>query len=161
MNSDPWPVLLSGDRAFFWPLGPETDRRLLERLESILGSSSGPQFERIAALCEAFDVIVVRRVPRFASSDENAARRFASLVDVMYDRQKRLLCSIDAPPGELFASIREQYSGGVDDEQGASQVRTPSHGGSSGKHVAQFRLPQSVKYTETGRYSTDGSEATK
>ncbi|CAE7839434.1 Afg1l, partial [Symbiodinium sp. KB8] len=97
------------------------------------------------ALCEAFDVIVVRRVPRFASSDENAARRFASLVDVMYDRQKRLLCSIDAPPGELFASIREQYSGGVDDEQGASQ----------------FRLPQSVKYTETGRYSTDGSEATK
>lgn len=189
-----------GDRAFFWPLGPETDRRLLERLESILGSSSGPQFERIAvpmgrelpcsrvwrgnglaaadfsfeelcvaavgthdyiALCEAFDVIVVRRVPRFASSDENAARRFASLVDVMYDRQKRLLCSIDAPPGELFASIREQYSGGVDDEQGASQVRMPSHGGSSGKHVAQFRLPQSVKYTETGGYSTDGSEATK
>ena len=40
-------------------------------------------------------------------------------------------------------------------------MRTPSHGGSSGKHVAQFRLPQSVKYTETGRYSTDGSEATK
>ena len=37
----------------------------------------------------------------------------------------------------------------------------PSHGGSSGKHVAQFRLPQSVKYTETGGYSTDGSEALK
>ncbi|CAE7208513.1 unnamed protein product [Symbiodinium sp. CCMP2456] len=37
----------------------------------------------------------------------------------------------------------------------------PSHGGSSGKHVAQFRLPQSVKYTETGGYSTDGSEAPK
>ncbi|CAE7192237.1 Afg1l [Symbiodinium natans] len=187
-----------GDRAFFWPLGPETDLRLVERLESILGSCPGPRpeclpvpmgrtlqcsrvwrgteaaaadfsFEELCvaavgthdyiALCEAFDVIVVRSVPRFASTDENAARRFASLVDVMYDRQKRLLCTIDAPPGELFASIREQYSGGAEDDRGAS-VRMPSHGGSSGKHVAQFRLPQSVRYTDSGGYSVvKGNEA--
>ena len=48
-----------------------------------LKETSQPNRSYFEALCEAFDVIVVRRVPRFASSDENAARRFASLVDVM------------------------------------------------------------------------------
>merc|ERR1711974_569337 len=33
------------------------------------------------ALCEAFDVLVLTGVPRFSESDENAARRFAGLVD--------------------------------------------------------------------------------
>lgn len=106
------------------------------------------------ALCEEFDVVVLTGVPRFLASDENAARRFASLVDVLYDRQRRLLCTIDVPPKELFAAIREQYSGGVDDDADLrSAVRMPTFGGSSGKHVAQFRLPQAVKYTESGGYS--------
>mmetsp|Transcript_75566 Transcript_75566/g.179548 ORF Transcript_75566/g.179548 Transcript_75566/m.179548 type:complete len:492 (+) Transcript_75566:82-1557(+) len=109
------------------------------------------------ALCQSFDIIVVRGVPRFHSTDENAARRFASMVDVLYDRSKRLLCTTDAPPKELFAAIRAQYIDGLDDDRGAS-VRMPSHGGSSGKHVAQFRLPQRVQYTESGGYSAARSD---
>lgn len=104
------------------------------------------------ALCEAFDAIVLTGVPCFSSTEENAARRFASLVDVLYDRHRRLLCTIDAPPKEIFASIREQYSGGADDEDLRAAVRMPTFGGSSGKHVAQFRLPQAVQYTEHGGY---------
>jgi len=117
------------------------------------------------ALCENFDVIVLTGVPRFSSTDENSARRFAGLVDVLYDRHLRLLCTIDAAPRELFAAIREQYSGGDEDDQAdlRASVRMPTHGGSSGKHVAQFRLPQSVKYTESGRYrvTSDGEASTE
>ena len=74
-----------------------------------------------------------------------------ALNSVCKDRQKRLLCSIDAAPGELFASIREQYSGGAEDtpNERSASVRMPTHGGSSGKHVAQFRLPQAVRYTDS------------
>jgi len=116
------------------------------------------------ALSEAFDVIVLTGVPRFASTDENAARRFAGLVDVLYDRQKRLLCTTEAPPRELFLAIikGEKYSGGIDDDDVALQasVRMPKHGGSSGKHVAQFRLPQAVAYTESGGYKVTPQSAT-
>lgn len=107
------------------------------------------------ALCDNFDAVVITGVPCFSKGDENAARRFASLVDVLYDRQKRLLCTIDSPPKELFAAIREQYSGGEDDDGAGAAVRMPKHGGSSGKHVAQFRLPQQVQYSESGGYGTN------
>eukprot|EP00927_Polykrikos_kofoidii_P009753 TRINITY_DN14086_c0_g1_i1.p1 TRINITY_DN14086_c0_g1~~TRINITY_DN14086_c0_g1_i1.p1 ORF type:complete len:511 (-),score=65.64 TRINITY_DN14086_c0_g1_i1:190-1722(-) len=112
------------------------------------------------ALCESFDVIVLTGVPRFSNVDENAARRFASLVDVLYDRQCRLLCTIDASPREIFTSIREQYSGGTEEDDQQAAVRMPTHGGSSGKHVAFFRLPHSVQYTEHGGYSVEkGADA--
>lgn len=112
------------------------------------------------ALCENFDVIVLTGVPRFCSTDENAARRFASLVDVLYDRHLRLLCTVDAPPRELFAAIREQYSGGVDDDADLrAAIRMPTFGGSSGKHVAQFRIPQVVSYTSSGGYSVSSSSS--
>eukprot|EP00927_Polykrikos_kofoidii_P009754 TRINITY_DN14086_c0_g2_i1.p1 TRINITY_DN14086_c0_g2~~TRINITY_DN14086_c0_g2_i1.p1 ORF type:complete len:529 (-),score=60.63 TRINITY_DN14086_c0_g2_i1:242-1762(-) len=110
------------------------------------------------ALCESFDTIVLTGVPCFRSTDENSARRFASLVDVLYDRHCRLLCTIDAPPKEIFASIREHYSGGTDEEDQQADVRMPSHGGSSGKHVAFFRVPRSLRYTDQGGYSV-GMEA--
>jgi len=63
------------------------------------------------------------------------------------------MCTTDAPPRNLFDAIREQYSGGEEDmESQRASVRMPTHGGSSGKHVAQFRMPQAVQYSESGRY---------
>lgn len=113
------------------------------------------------ALSEAFDVLVLTDVPRFRSSDEDSARRFAALVDVLYDRQRRLLCTVDAPPRELFAGVKENYSGGTDDlpeGQEASAMRMPKHGGSSGKHVATFRLPEGLRYSEKGGYQRNGDD---
>jgi len=109
------------------------------------------------ALCDAFDVIVLTGVPTFASSEEDAARRFASLVDVLYDRHKRLLCTIDGPPRSIFAAIRSQYSGGAEEETStapsANAIRIPTHGGGSGRHVSAFRLPsKAMSYTDSGRY---------
>jgi len=33
----------------------------------------------------------------------------------------------------------------------------PTHGGSSGKHVAQFRVPQAVQYTDSGGYNVSSA----
>jgi len=111
------------------------------------------------AISEAFDVIALTGVPSFGEADEDAARRFASLVDVLYDRQRRLLCTIDAPPKELFAAIRSQYSGGIDDDllaasSARSAISVPVHGGSSGRHVSAFRLPKAaaMQYSSSGGY---------
>jgi len=117
------------------------------------------------AVCEAFDAVALTGVPRFGEADEDAARRFASLVDVLYDRHKRLLCTIDAPPKEVFAAIRSQYSGGLDDDliaasKSKSAIRMPTHGGSSGRHVAAFRLPKAqLQYSESGGYGVDPDAA--
>lgn len=117
------------------------------------------------ALAERFDVLVVTGVPRFESSQEDSARRFASLVDVLYDRRKRLLCTIDAPPREVFASIRAQYDGGIDDDlaaasQAKSAIAVPKHGGSSGRHVSAFRLPQGqLRYSESGKYGVAAADS--
>lgn len=190
----------SGARTFFWPLGPEAERRLEAVLTTVLAQGAAlpePRAGELAvpmgrtlwcrrmwtsgavraaefsyeelcvrpvgthdyiALCESFDVVVLTGVPRFGSAEENAARRFASLVDVLYDRHKRLLCTIEAPPRELFAAIREQYSGGAEEDGGGAAVRMPTHGGSSGKHVSQFRVPQAVSYTAHGRYEVTSQE---
>jgi len=107
---------------------------------------------------EAFDVISLTGVPRFREADEDAARRFASLVDVLYDRHVRLLCTIDAPPKEVFAAIRAQYDGGIDDDliaasRAKSAIKMPKEGGSSGRHVSAFRLPKAqLQYSDSGGY---------
>ena len=49
----------------------------------LMGGAGEVGWNRMNPL-QAFDIIVVRGVPRFASSDENAARRFASMVDILH-----------------------------------------------------------------------------
>lgn len=103
------------------------------------------------ALCDNFEVLALTGVPRFGAYDENCARRFASFVDVLYDRHRHLICTTEAEPRELFAAIREQYSGGAEDSA-VTAVRMPKTGGSSGKHVTEFMFPGAMKYTDHGAY---------
>jgi len=143
-----------------WPNGVRTAEFSYEELcARAIGASD------YVALSESFDVLVITNVPRFTETDEDAARRFATLVDVLYDRHKKLLCSVDAPPREIFAAIHAQYSGGLDDDliaatRAENAISVPKHGGSSGKHVSAFRLPQNLLYSESGGYktATSGSE---
>lgn len=191
-----------GDRAFFWPLGPEAEAQLIDLVTRIRGCFEEPvstdiavpmgrvlrcrrawlggtrvaefSFEELCvaavgtsdymALCDGFDVVAVTGVPRFRETDEDSARRFAHFVDILYDKQKRLLCTVDAPPREIFAAIRAQYSNGIEDQalpEEKSAICVPTHGGSSGRHVSAFRLPNAgaLQYSESGGYSiADGSE---
>ncbi len=53
------------------------------------------------SLVEMFPNLVVSNVPRML--DEDPARRFAWLVEIFYDRRKRLILSAQVPINELFA----------------------------------------------------------
>ena len=72
-----------------------------------------------AALCEGpraaadyieiareFHTVLLGGVPRMDARHDDAARRFVTLVDELYDRHVNFVCSADAPPAALYAGER-------------------------------------------------------
>ena len=72
-----------------------------------------------AALCEGpraaadyieiareFHTVLLGGVPRMDAAGDDAARRFVTLIDELYDRHVKLVCSADAPPPLLYAGER-------------------------------------------------------
>ena len=53
-----------------------------------------------------FHTVLLSGVPVFDTGSENAARRFVHLVDELYDRHVKLVCTADAEPGGLYAGER-------------------------------------------------------
>jgi len=53
----------------------------------------------------ALHTFIVEGVPRFGVDQHNEARRFTNFVDCLYERQCRLLCSADAPLGEVMQEM--------------------------------------------------------
>jgi cell division protein ZapE len=60
-------------------------------------------------LSRIFHAVLVSNVPRFTARDENAARRFISLVDEFYDHNVKLILSAAAPITELYAGERLRF----------------------------------------------------
>lgn len=56
------------------------------------------------AIARRFDLVMVTDVPRLASGDRNRAKRFITLVDVMYDAGRALVLTADGEPAELYAA---------------------------------------------------------
>ena len=54
------------------------------------------------ALAEAFQTLVIDGIPVFGPADGNAAKRFQLLIDTLYDKKVRLICSAAAAPEALF-----------------------------------------------------------
>jgi len=54
------------------------------------------------ALAHTFHTIMVDRIPRMGPESRNAAKRFVTLIDAMYEAKAKLVCSADAPPAELY-----------------------------------------------------------
>jgi cell division protein ZapE len=54
------------------------------------------------ALAGRYHTIILKDVPQLSPDRRNEARRFATLIDVLYDSRRRLICSADAPPDRLY-----------------------------------------------------------
>ncbi len=58
------------------------------------------------ALTEIYRAILIQNVPQFSSENEDAARRFISLVDTCYDRHVAVIMSATVPLADLYAGTR-------------------------------------------------------
>jgi cell division protein ZapE len=56
------------------------------------------------ALAEAYHTLVIDGIPAMTVEQRNQAKRFVTLIDVLYDNHVGLLCSADAPPDGLYPS---------------------------------------------------------
>ena len=60
-------------------------------------------------LARIFHAVLISNVRRFSARDEDAARRFISLVDEFYDHNVKLIISADAPIEELYTGERLRF----------------------------------------------------
>jgi predicted ATPase len=115
------------------------------------------------------DAILLTGVPKFASDDEDAARRFITFVDIVYDKQRFLTMTAEDRPKHLFAELVERYGGDPDSLQPHNFVESPmdgpimkmpGHGVSSGRHGVVIKRPKHLSYSSSGAYvrSQDSSE---
>ncbi|WP_374449145.1 AFG1/ZapE family ATPase, partial [Stella sp.] len=54
------------------------------------------------AIADAFDAVILSGVPKMGRDQRDVAKRFVTLIDALYDRRVRFLCSAEAEPGQLY-----------------------------------------------------------
>jgi len=54
------------------------------------------------ALVGRFQYVIVRGIPKLSADKRNEAKRFVTLIDVLYEHKVKLICSAEAPPHELY-----------------------------------------------------------
>jgi cell division protein ZapE len=85
---------------------------------ALCGADSALSPADYLALADRLDAFGVATVPRFTRDNENEARRFISLVDVLYERRALLVAALAAPPDALFAA-----DGGAGDPSASPRAR--------------------------------------
>jgi len=83
------------------------------------------------AIANAFHTVILADIPRLAPERRDTVKRFATLIDVLYERKIKLVCSAAVPPQEIYPA---------------------------GEHAQEFRRTvsrlmemQSVEYLQMGR----------
>jgi len=56
------------------------------------------------AIAEAFHALVLKGIPVLKAEQRNEAKRFLTLIDALYERSVKLVCSAEAAPDELYPS---------------------------------------------------------
>lgn len=55
------------------------------------------------AMQAAFHTVILRGIPRMGPESRNEAKRFVTLIDVLYEHRVNFICSAEAPPEALYA----------------------------------------------------------
>ena len=140
--------------------------------ESLCGAKSLLGASDYVALCSRFDALAVTNVPTFSTHNENEARRFINLIDVMYERRTLLVASLASSPASLFRgegdaddaeeeeeeSARAETTGDVaaatrrrarrEGERSGVNATVNDEGGSSGRSTTMIG---SMEWSATGR----------
>merc|ERR1712232_674949 len=121
------------------------------------------------------DGIIVTEVPHFEVHDEDAARRFITFVDIVYDKQRFLVVTAAASPERIFSQLIDKYGGegtaltppekelpkghiAAKTEDLDPKMKMPTHGLGSGRHGVVFQRPKRLNYTASGGYVTSALE---
>jgi len=84
----------------------------------------GPQ--DYLALADAFHAMILRNIPQLTSDKRNEAKRFVTLIDALYERHVKLVCSAAAAPDQIYTS----GDGAFEFERAASrliEMQTPEY----------------------------------
>lgn len=95
------------------------------------------------ALAKSFHTVVLDRVPVMGIDQRNEARRFITLVDVLYEHQSRLVLSAEAEASSLFAWDKDAVAVGK-----AGSTSVLGKGGSSGRSTTM--VDGNVEWSGTG-----------
>jgi cell division protein ZapE len=70
--------------------------------EELCGAPLGPN--DYLAIADAFHALVLKDVPQLQPEQRNEAKRFLTLIDALYERSVKLICSAAGAPDELYVS---------------------------------------------------------
>ena len=55
------------------------------------------------AIAAQFSTVILKEIPQMTEEKKDAARRFVTLVDALYEHKTALVCSAAVPPGDLYS----------------------------------------------------------
>ncbi|KYR00315.1 hypothetical protein DLAC_03055 [Tieghemostelium lacteum] len=61
-------------------------------------------------LAKHFHTIFIENIPKMNESSKNQARRFITLIDVLYEHKVKLICTAEAQPSQLFMADQSSSS---------------------------------------------------
>src|SRR3546814_7224759 len=73
-------------------------------------------------IAREFHTVLLGKVPVMDAHMDDAARRFVTLVDELYDRNVNLVCTADAAPPALYAG--ERLAGAFRSEEHTSELQS-------------------------------------
>eukprot|EP00435_Cladocopium_sp_Y103_P030867 s3170_g7.t1 len=88
-------------------------------------------------LAENLDAILVTEVPRFEAHDEDAARRFITFIDVVYDHKRFLGITARTSPEDIFREFITKYGGAGSHPVVGTARACPSTKNDVGVHLSE------------------------
>ncbi|MGB1088946.1 MAG: AFG1/ZapE family ATPase, partial [Alphaproteobacteria bacterium] len=70
------------------------------------------------AIAQTFHTVVLDNIPALSPAKRNEAKRFVTLIDALYEKRVKLICSADAPVESLYP----QGDGAFEFERTASRL---------------------------------------